>query len=276
MKAWHLGPVVLDWTEPVLMAVLNATPDSFSDGGALRSVKDFRLRAERQIDAGAKILDIGGESTRPGAQPVDEDTELSRVLPVVEALRDLPAAISIDTMKPRVAHAAVSAGAHLVNDVSGLSDPNMAATISNLRCHVCLVHMRGKPRTMQDGEIIYTNVVHEVSDALRSATKKATDAGIKPENIMIDPGIGFGKTVEHNIKLSRALGSFAQIGFPVLYGPSRKRFLGELTGRETHDRDRATAAAVALGIHFGAQVFRVHDVEAVIDAARVAAAFRPE
>lgn len=273
MNPWQLGPVQLDWSEPVFMAVLNVTPDSFSDGGTLDSVAAARANAERQVAAGAKILDVGGESTRPGAEAVDADTELRRVLPVIEALTELPVAISIDTMKASVARAAIEAGAHLVNDVSGLRDPAMARTVAELGCHLCVMHMRGEPRTMQQGDIFYDDVVGEIGAYLRETVANAVAQGIPADRIMIDPGIGFGKTLAHNLELTRALGLFARLGQPVLYGPSRKRFLGALTGREVNDRDRATAAAVTLGVVFGAQVFRVHDVAACIDGARVAQAF---
>lgn len=273
MGPWQLGPLRLDWSAPVFMAVLNATPDSFSDGGQLASVECAIARARVHVEAGAQILDIGGESTRPGAEPIDAEVELARVLPVLEAVRDLPVAISIDTMKPAVARAAVEAGAHLVNDVTGLRNPAMVEAVAELGCHVCVMHMRGEPRTMQRGPIRYSDVVAEVGNALDRSVARAAAAGIGPDRIMLDPGIGFGKTVEHNVALTRALGQFGHGRHPVLYGPSRKSFLGTLTGRDVSDRDRATAAAVALGVLFGAQVFRVHDVSACADAARVASAF---
>ncbi|MEL6543237.1 MAG: dihydropteroate synthase, partial [Myxococcota bacterium] len=231
--------------------------------------------ARAQIEAGAHILDIGGESTRPGAQPVSVETECDRVLPLIRALRGGPAILSIDTSKAEVAAAALDAGAHLVNDVTGLGDPEMAGVVANARAALCVMHMRGEPRTMQSGEIHYDDLVGQIGSALKASAERAVSAGVPAQRILVDPGIGFGKTLEHNLELTRSLGVFARLGYPVLYGPSRKRFLGAITGREVHDRDRATAAACVAGWLYGARAFRVHDTAACTDALRVASALRP-
>lgn len=268
---WSIGPVQLDFRRPVIMAVLNVTPDSFSDGGELAGAETVLERARREVDAGAQLLDVGGESTRPGAEAVTATEEIRRVVPAIEALvaARLDAAISIDTQKAEVAHAALRAGAHLVNDVSALRDTAMARTVADANAFLCLTHMRGTPRTMQRGPIVYEDLVADVDDFLRERSRAAALAGVKSDRVMVDPGIGFGKRLEHNLELTRCIEAFTRAGQPVLYGPSRKRFLGEITGRDVHDRDRATAAACAIAAFQGAHVFRVHHTAACIDAIRV-------
>ena len=271
------GPVRLRFDEaPVLMGILNLTPDSFSDGGTVTSVTEAVAQAQRMVEAGARVVDIGGESTRPGAEPVDAATELARVLPVVRALAEarLPAAVSVDTSKAEVARAALEAGASIVNDVTALRDPGMAEVVAEHRAALVVMHMRGAPRTMQAGPIAYGDLLGEIRDALGAALERAVAAGVARERVMIDPGIGFGKTSEHNLSLTRRLGELAVLGRPIVYGPSRKRFLGEITGRDVSDRDRATAAVCALAALAGAHVLRVHDVAAVRDAVLVAHAVR--
>lgn len=270
-----LGGTVLDFRHPLLMGVLNATPDSFSDGGALTSVDDALRRAEAQVAAGARILDVGGESTRPGALKVDAAVERQRVLPIVTALtwHRFPVAVSVDTSKAEVAAAALDHGATIVNDVTALADPRMAAVVAAADAALILMHMRGEPRTMQEGVIHYDDVVGEVRAFLAARIEIAVAGGVSRDRILVDPGIGFGKTVAHNIALTKGLRSLAALGRPVVYGPSRKRFLGEITGRPVEDRDRATAAACALALELGAHVLRVHDVAAVRDAVLVADAF---
>ena len=271
-----VGKRTLTFDRPVLMGVLNATPDSFSDGGALASVDDALRRAEAQVEAGALILDVGGESTRPGAIPVDAETEIRRVLRVVTAVvwHDFPVAVSIDTAKAQVAQAAIEHGATLVNDVTALKDPQMAGVVAKHGVGLILMHMRGEPRTMQDGEIQYADLIGDVRAFLADAMARAATAGVAPEQILVDPGIGFGKTVGHNLTLTRRLGELAALGRPIVYGPSRKRFLGDVTGRDVADRDRATAAACTAAVLAGAHVLRVHDVAAVKDAVAVATALR--
>lgn len=262
----------LNFDKPILMGILNITPDSFSDGGRLTSIESALKLARDMVSAGAQILDIGGESTRPGAIPVTATDESKRVLPVINALvaEKLPTILSIDTAKAEVAQAALQAGVHIVNDVTALGDQNMGRVIAKANAAVVLMHMRGEPRTMQEGEIIYNDVVADIRTYLANAINQAVAAGIKRERIMIDPGIGFGKTTQHNLTLTRHLGEFASLNCPIVYGPSRKRFLGEITSRPIYDRDRATAAVCALAIANGAHVLRVHDVNAVADAVKVA------
>ena len=255
------------------MGIVNVTPDSFSDGGRHMAVRAALEHAERLVREGATLLDVGGESTRPGALPVSADDELERVIPVVEALAaaGLPVALSVDTRKAVVAKAALAIGAHIVNDVSALEDAEMAETIAAHDAAVILMHKRGDPRTMQQGELRYDDITATVVTELERACAKARTAGIG--RILVDPGIGFGKTAEHNLVLTKTLRALTRLG-PVVYGASRKRFLGELTGRDVDDRERATAAINALAIMNGASILRVHDVAACLDAVKVASAVR--
>src|SRR3954452_19172356 len=215
-----------------VMGIVNVTPDSFSDGGMWLDHGDAIAHGRALVDEGATILDLGGESTRPGAAPVDADEEARRVLPVLEGLRDAGATLSIDTTKRLVAEAALGAGATLVNDVSALRfDPELAGLCADARCDVCLMHMLGEPRTMQR-DPRYDDVVSDVKAFLEERLAYATREGIAEERVLIDPGIGFGKTVEHNLELLRRLGELVPLGRPVVVGTSRKTFLGRLTGRE--------------------------------------------
>ncbi len=261
---------------PILMGILNVTPDSFSDGGHLATAAAALHRARELLEAGAGILDIGGESTRPGAPSVDEATELSRVIPTIEALVregvDVP--ISIDTQKPQVAKAALEAGADIINDISAFGADGMAAVAAQSGAIVVLMHMRGKPKTMQARPIHYDDATAEVADYLRERIAFASAAGVSSGRIITDPGIGFGKELEHNLSLTKHLGALTELGCPVLFGPSRKRFLGEITGRDVSDRDRATAAVCAAAVLAGASILRVHDVAAVSDAVAIAHAIR--
>lgn len=256
------------------MGIVNVTPDSFSDGGALTSVESAVDHARSLLDAGAHILDVGGESTRPGAAPVSASEECDRVLPVVEALSPLGAVISVDTSKPLVARAALGLGAQIINDIRGLRDPAMRAVAAESGAGVVLMHMRGEPATMQQGHIHYNDVVGEVRAFLAERLRAALAAGIRRERIAVDPGIGFGKTTEHNLVLTRHLDELLSLRVPVVYAPSRKRFLGSITGREVGDRDRATAAICALAVAAGAHIVRVHNVAATVDAVRVGHALR--
>jgi dihydropteroate synthase len=271
-----LGPVHLDFARPALMGILNVTPDSFSDGGSLPSLEAVLARARKQVEDGAVILDVGGESTRPGSQSVSVDEELARVVPAVRALAaaGLGVALSVDTSKAEVAAAALAAGAHLVNDVTALADPAMAGVVARAGAALVVMHMRGEPRTMQTGDIVYTNLVGEVRETLERALVLAAAAGIPRERVLVDPGLGFGKTTLHNLTLTRRLQELATLGCAIVYGSSRKRFLGEVTGRPVSDRDRATAATCVAAVLAGAHVLRVHDVGAVRDAVLVATALR--
>ena len=258
----------------LVMGVVNVTPDSFSDGGAFLD-RDAAVRhGLRLAFEGADLLDVGGESTRPGAAPVAEREELDRVIPVIEGIRaaGAHARISIDTSKAAVAAAALDAGADYVNDVTALrGDPEMAALVAQRGVDVCLMHMLGTPRTMQS-EARYDDVVRDVRTFLEERIDVATAAGIARERIEVDPGIGFAKTLEHNLELLRRLDALTALGRPVVLGTSRKSFLGTITGRETAERMPATLATVVMGYERGATVFRVHDVAPARDALAVAAA----
>jgi dihydropteroate synthase len=259
------------------MGILNVTPDSFSDAGEWFGLNAALAHARDMVAEGADLIDVGGESTRPGAEPVSEEEELRRVVPVVEGLAaGLPATLSVDTSKAGVARAALAAGAGFVNDVTALrGDPEMAGVVAETGCECCLMHMLGEPRTMQD-DPRYDDVVDDVRAFLEERAAFAVASGIAPARIHVDPGIGFGKTGAHNLELLRRLDEIAAIGFAVVIGASRKSFLGRLTGRaDPHDRVAATVATSVLAYERGARVFRVHDVAATADALKVAAATLP-
>jgi len=255
-----------------IMGVVNVTPDSFSDGGRFLDPQAAIAQGERLAAEGAAILDVGGESTRPGSQGVTAEEELRRVLPVVESLAASGARISIDTSKAAVAAAALDAGASLVNDVTAFrGDPALAALVGDRGVDCCLMHMLGTPRTMQD-DPRYDDVVADVKAFLEQRLAFAVREGVPEQRVMLDPGIGFGKTVEHNLELLARLDEIAALGRPVVVGVSRKSFLGRITGREPADRAVATAAANVLALERGASVFRVHDVPETADALAVATA----
>lgn len=256
---------------PLLMGILNVTPDSFSDGGDFFE-KDKAVAAGLQMaQQGAAILDIGPESTRPGSRPIPPGEQIRRAVPVIEELaRRVSIPISIDTKDPDVAQAAVLAGASILNDITALSDPRMARLAVDKQLPVVLMHMQGTPETMQLGPH-YEDVVSEVKQFLSQRAAFAQSLGIPRERIFLDPGIGFGKTLEHNLLLLRHLDEFVQLGFRVLIGPSRKRFIGQLTGRDNpKDRLFGTTAAVALAVDKGAAILRVHDVAPMADVLKVA------
>jgi dihydropteroate synthase len=244
-----------------IMGILNVTPDSFSDGGKFVSLDAAVARANQMIAEGADLIDIGGESTRPGAQPVDTATELERVVPVIEAIRKqhLNVEISIDTMKTAVAAKALEAGATLVNDVSAGGDDGMLTLTAEAGAHICLMHMRGEPRTMQKNPV-YQNVVDDVKTFLAARVQAAVNAGIDKSKIYVDPGIGFGKTVEHNLSLLRNMREFHDLGRGVLVGASRKTFIGAILGGDPDDRLEGSLAAAAWAAFQGAAIVRVHDV----------------
>lgn len=249
---------------PVVIGILNLTPDSFSDGGELATLDAALRRAEAMVEDGAAVLDVGGESTRPGAQPVPEEEERRRVLPFLEAAaRRFPVPLSIDTRKAAVARAALDAGAVIVNDTSALAaDPAMAAVVAERGAGVVLMHMRGEPATMQ-GLATYADVAGEVAEELARAVARALAAGIRRDAIVVDPGIGFAKTPEQNLTLLRELGRIVALGYPVLVGPSRKSFIGAVLGLPPKERVEGTIAACVLALAAGARLFRVHDVRAV-------------
>ncbi len=257
------------------MGILNVTPDSFSDGGEFFDHEAAVTRAEEMLSEGADIIDIGGESTRPGSDPVSMEEELRRVVPVVGSILEARplAIISVDTYRAATAEAALEAGARIINDVTALrGDPRMAATVAESGCPVVLMHMQGEPKSMQK-DPRYGDVVAEVRDFLAERAEYAIAAGVRPENIVLDPGIGFGKTLEHNLALLNRLDAIVELGYPVLVGTSRKGFLGKVTGAQAErERVAATVATTVLAYERGANIFRVHDVRANRDALSVARA----
>ncbi len=256
---------------PLIMGVVNVTPDSFSDGGYYATTEKAVELASRLIQEGADILDIGGESTRPGSRPVELDEELSRVIPVIEFVVDKKIPVSVDTSKPEVMRAAIYAGADIVNDINALRTPGALEVIADSSAMACLMHMQGKPETMQNAPQ-YSDVVAEVGLFLEQRISAATTAGISSERIIIDPGFGFGKTFEHNLTLLRQLDQFSYMNLPILVGLSRKSMLGTLTGNAVDDRVHASVAAALLAVSKGAKIVRVHDVKATRDALSVFAA----
>ena len=268
------GRIVYRVTPYTIMGIVNVTPDSFSDGGVFDDDIAAIAHGRRLIAEGAEIIDVGGESTRPGAAPVPPEAELDRVIPVIEGIAglNLPVQLSIDTMKLHVAERALDAGASYVNDVTAFRhDPDLAGLVADRGADCCLMHMLGEPRTMQD-DPRYDDVVEDVKAFLEERMNAAIRAGVKEERIQLDPGIGFGKTLEHNLELLRRLDELVALGRPLVIGTSRKSFLGRLTGRDVTERVHATAATSVIAFERGATVFRVHDVAATRDALAVAAA----
>jgi dihydropteroate synthase len=269
---WRCRRRVIDLTQPVVMGILNVTPDSFSDGGRYANLGAALQHARLMVDEGAAIIDIGGESTRPGAPRVEESLEAERVVPVVEAIaRELDVAISIDTRKPAVMAAATAAGAHIVNDVAALHAPGAREWAAQAGVGVCLMHMQGEPRTMQLHPQ-YQDVVTEVCEFLVRERAAAEAAGIARDAIVLDPGLGFGKGLEHNMTLLRALPRLAALQSPLLVGVSRKSFIGRILGRELHERLHGGLGLAALAVAHGARIIRTHDVAPTRDAIRMVAA----
>ncbi len=268
---WRVGERAFDCSERTLvMGILNVTPDSFSDGGSFLEPEAAVRHGVQLASDGADIVDVGGESTRPGSDPVPDDEERSRVVPVIARLvTELPATpISVDTRKPAVAVAALDAGATIVNDVSGGRDPEMLDLVREREAAVVLMHMRGEPKSMQ-ADPVYADVVGEVHEYLRERVEAAEFAGIDPERIAVDPGIGFGKDLRHNLEVIRRIDAFLDLGRPVLVGPSRKRFIGTILDLPEDRRVEGTIGAVAWLATHGAHVVRVHDVLEVVRAVRV-------
>lgn len=262
----------IELDRPRLMGVLNVTPDSFSDGGRFLAADAALAQARRMAAQGADLIDVGGESTRPGAPPVSEQQELDRVLPVIEALRrEIEVPISLDTTKSAVARAAVAAGVEFINDVSGLTfDPAMARSVAASGAGLFVMHTRGRPETMQ-ADTRYLDLVNEVREALRQSVSAAVAAGVVPERIAVDPGIGFGKDVTGSLELLRRLGELAVLGRPILLGTSRKSFIGRVLWQDAPlERQTGTLATVALGVAAGARLFRVHEVGPAREAALMA------
>jgi len=262
------GRFKLSLERPLVMGVVNITPDSFSDGGMFADTARAVAHAQRLIGEGADILDLGGESTRPGAAPVSLEVERRRVLPVLEAVASGGVPVAVDTRKPELMREAIAAGAAMINDVTALSGPGALAAVARAPVAVCLMHMQGDPATMQANPD-YRDVVREVRDFLVQRVAVAEAAGIARNRIVVDPGFGFGKTVEHNLALLRSLREFTSLGGALLAGLSRKAMLGRLTGREPLERVHASVAAALLAIQNGAHIVRVHDVAATRDALAV-------
>lgn len=266
----QLGSIELQ--RPVVMGILNTTPDSFSDGGLYTAPTAALLHAEQMAAAGAAIIDIGGESTRPGAVAISEQEEIDRVVPIIEAVRDVvDVPLSVDTSKPGVMRAAVAAGASMINDVRALMMDGALAAAAELQQPVCLMHMQGNPGSMQHNPH-YVDVVGEVRQFLRERVANCREAGLGEELLIVDPGFGFGKTTENNIELLANLRQLADIGPPVLIGVSRKSTLGAITGREVDKRLSASVTAAVLALQRGADIVRVHDVAETVDALRIVTA----
>jgi len=266
---WQTSRFRIDLSTPRVMGIVNLTPDSFSDGGAHSGRSAGLAHCEQLVAEGADMLDLGGESTRPGAPEVGLDEELDRVMPVLEAALQLGVPISVDTRKPEVMRAVLAAGADIVNDVNALRSPGaLDAIAAHPSCGVCLMHMRGTPETMQQ-QPAYADVVEEVVAFLRERTAALTGAGVAPERVVVDPGIGFGKSVEHNLALLRRQQELLAIGRPLLLGWSRKSTLGAVTGREVGERGAASIAAALIAVQRGARIVRVHEVAATVDVLKV-------
>lgn len=266
----------LDLDQPVVMGIVNVTPDSFSDGGKFLNSKAAVEHALRLVEEGAAIVDIGGESTRPGAAPVSVEEELRRVIPVIEKLAGKTAAvISVDTSKPEVMRAAAAAGTGLINDVRALQAPGALEAATETDCAVCLMHMQGEPRSMQDAPS-YGDVVNEVKAFLLQRAQSCRSAGIAAERIAIDPGFGFGKTVAHNVELLRRLGELVRGEYPVVVGLSRKSMLKSILGREPDERLHGSVALAVMAVINGARIVRAHDVAATVDAIKTVMAIRGE
>lgn len=274
MAQLHCGNFSLTRDRPLVMGIVNVTPDSFSDGGKFLARDRAIAHAQKLIADGADIIDIGGESTRPGASETALNEELDRVIPVLEALRECGVAVSIDTQKPEVMTAAIAAGASMINDVNALQAQGALDICSHSTVAVCLMHKRGTIETMQQAPH-YDNIVRDVSEFLLARARACEQAGIAADRIVIDPGFGFGKTVEHNFTLLRELGSLSRLGYALLAGYSRKSSLGAITGRAVEQRLAASVAAAMIAVQNGATILRVHDVAETVDVLKVLEATYP-
>ena len=269
---WRCGRFLFDFTKrqyPIVMGILNATPDSFSDGGKFRTPQDAIAQAERMIANGVDLIDIGGESTRPGAEPVALQEELDRVLPVIEVLKHCGVALSIDTYKAETMRQALNAGVDCVNDVWALRQEGAVnAILENTHCGIVLMHMQRNPQTMQfDPE--YQDVIADVSLFLQERAQVLMTVGIEANRIAIDPGFGFGKSLEHNLNLLKNFAAFSKLGYPVLAGLSRKSMIGKITGKDTNERVASSVAAAIMAADRGARIVRVHDVPETVDALKL-------
>jgi len=272
VKSIRCGAQTLNFDRTLVMGILNVTPDTFSDGGMFADVDSAVVHAKKMVADGADIIDVGGESSRPGSASLSEHQELERVLPVVNRLiQEVSVPISIDTYKPGVAEACLKAGAHLLNDITGLTNPQMIQVAARYHVPVVVMHMKGTPKTMQENPV-YQNVVQEIKVFFKERITAARKAGI--EDIIIDPGIGFGKTLKHNLCILKNLGELKSLGYPILVGPSRKAFIGAVTGAPVTERLSGSLAAVVVSIMNGAHIVRVHDVRECSQAIHVADAIR--
>ena len=268
------GAKLLDLSSPVVMGVLNVTPDSFSDGGSFVGLDKALARAGDMLNCGAAIVDVGGESTRPGAMPVSVQEELDRVVPVVEVLvQEFQCIVSVDTSTPEVMLAAASVGAGLINDVRALKRPGAIEAVASLDLPVCLMHMQGQPETMQQSPK-YQSIEREVVEFFVRRIDACISAGVSRQRLLLDPGFGFGKTLEHNVELLSGLAGFLSLGLPLLVGVSRKTMIGDILGKPVGQRLHGSVAAAVLAVERGANIVRVHDVLETVDALKVVAAIR--
>jgi|SRR3989338_2236623 len=272
LNAVKCGKFELKFNRTLVMGILNVTPDSFSDGNLFLDSNEAIKHAKQMVKDGADIIDIGGESSRPGSEPVSEEEELRRVSQIIKKLKDeIKIPISIDTYKPKVAEECIKLGASIINDINGLRNEGMVKVAAKYKVPVVIMHMKGNPKTMQENPV-YKDVVKEIKEFFSQQTKKARKAGIK--DIIIDPGIGFGKTTEHNLKILKNLNKFKELKCPILVGPSRKSFIGNITRLQVNERLEGTIAAISIAIMNGANIVRVHDVKECKRAAMVADAVR--
>ena len=262
------GRFEFDLERPLVMGIVNITPDSFSDGGQHADTDAAVRHARRLVDEGAHILDLGGESTRPGAAPVSAQDELARLLPVIEALRDCGVPLSIDTFKPDVMRAVLDAGADMINDIYGFRQPGAIEAVAPSRCGVCVMHMKGEPGTMQQAPE-YADLLGEIGVFLGARAQRLRAAWVDPRRIVLDPGFGFGKTADHNYQLLRRLASLRVSSYPLLTGLSRKSMIGDATGKPVSERLAGSIAGALACVARGASIVRVHDVAATIDALKV-------
>lgn len=259
---------------PFIMGILNATPDSFSDGGKFNTVEKALIQCEQMINNGADIIDIGGESTRPGAARVEKEEEINRVVPLIKELRKrFDILISIDTSKAAVAKTALDNGADMINDISGVSDPEMLEVIRSFKSSVCIMHMQGNPETMQKDPVYKKDVVHEIYDILNSRINTVIEAGLKRSQCIIDPGIGFGKTLEHNLKILKRIDEFKSLHCPLLLGTSRKSFIGSITGNSVDERLAGSLATISASFPY-IDIYRVHDVKETKDTLNILKAIK--
>ncbi|MCK0511106.1 dihydropteroate synthase [Aromatoleum buckelii] len=268
MQVLRCGRFRLELDRPHIMAIVNVTPDSFSGDGLGRDLDTAVRRAQAAVDAGADLLDVGGESTRPGSEPVSEQEELDRVIPLVERLADWAVPVSVDTFKPAVMRESLRAGASLINDINAFRAPGAVDAVRDSEAALCVMHMQGEPRGMQS-DPRYDDVVAEVIEFLDDRVRALADEGVARDRILLDPGFGFGKTLEHNLALFRALDRIVAQDYPLLVGVSRKSMIGAITGRPVGERVHGSVAAALLAVGRGARIVRVHDVAATRDALKV-------